>query len=509
MIKGLKIVLLVLAVTQLVSAQTKFPEHSFKLKSDPSIKISYLTYLPKSYNSAPRYTPVLIYLHSNEETGGEISRLKKTVPLSMADKGTGFEFIIIAPHLPVEHGKAWETELVKQTLEDAQTRYRIDPSRIYIMGVAKGGAGAWAFCLKYPDLIAAAIPVTGYGEVGWACKMKTVPTWAFHKNTKTPGNSTLNMVRALQKCNNQVLYTEYTETWNPQVDDKNVFDWMLAQSRNREIGSGRNKITDKIRAYRLPLALKNPSGIVRATDGSIWSINDAQGKQPLLFNIDTTGRVLKTVRALGATNIDWEDITRDDQGNFFIGDIGNETNNRKTFNVYKVAFDQVKNSDKAESQAISFTLPDQRSFPPPATNLNYDLESMFWYDHSIYFFSKNRTKPFSGYSKLYRVPDVPGSHVAQLLDSIKVSRESVRESGWIASAALSPDKTKLALLGYDRVWLITDFENGNFCKGRVSEVPMKGTSHKKGLDFFDNSTLLIVDEYFLGTSDGNLYFLTL
>jgi pimeloyl-ACP methyl ester carboxylesterase len=500
--------LLVLATTQLSSSQTKFPEHSFKLNSDPSVNISYLAYVPKTYYSTPRYTPVLIFLHSNEETGGDISRLKKTVPLALADKGANFDFIIIAPHLPVEHGKVWEPELVKQALEDAQSRYRIDPSRVYIMGVAKGGAGAWAFGLKYPELIAAAIPISGYGEVGWACKMKVVPTWAFHKKTKTPANSTLNMVRALQKCSNQVLYNDYSDTWSPQIDDKNVFDWMLAQSKNREFGFSKNRISDKLRSYKLPLALKNPSGILKAKDGSLWSINDAQGKLPLLFNIDTTGKVIKTVRVTGAPNVDWEDITQDDQGNFFIGDIGNENNNRKSFSVYKVAFDQIKSSDKAESLTISFTLPDQHNFPPPATNLNYDLESMFWFDDAIYFFSKNRTKPFSGYSKLYKIPDSPGSHIAQLLDSILVSKQGVRENGWVASASLSPDKKKLALLGYDRVWMITDFENGAFCKGRITEIPMKNTSHKKGLDFFDNSTLLIVDEYFLGTNDGNLYFLS-
>lgn len=182
------------------------------------------------------------------------------------------------------------------------------------MGIGKGGVGAWAFCLKYPQLIAAAIPISGFGEVGWACKMKEVPTWAFHKRSNTPtANSTLNMVRSLQKCSNMVSYNEYTDHWTPQIDDKNVFDWMLAQSKGRELNHGKGKISDKIKSYRLPLALKNPSGILKADDGTIWSINDAQGKQPLLINIDTTGKVLRTVRVTNAPNLDWEDITNDDR----------------------------------------------------------------------------------------------------------------------------------------------------------------------------------------------------
>lgn len=112
MIKSLTIVALVLVLIN-VHGQSRFPEHSFKLKSDPSVEVGYLAYLPKTYQSAPRYTPTLIYLHANEDIGGDINRLKKVVPLSLAEKGN-FNFIIIAPHLPLEHGKAWDRSLSRK-----------------------------------------------------------------------------------------------------------------------------------------------------------------------------------------------------------------------------------------------------------------------------------------------------------------------------------------------------------------------------------------------------------
>lgn len=304
-----------------------------------------------------------------------------------------------------------------------------------------------------------------------------------------------------------VSYNEYSDHWTPQIDDKNVFEWMLAQSKHRELNTGKGKVSEGIISYRLPLALKSPSGILKANDGSIWSVNDAQGKHPLLINIDTTGKVLKTVRVSNAPNLDWEDITQDDQGNIFIGDFGNENNNRKSLNVYKVNYKDVKEKDKVEPTSISFSLSDQHSFPPSPSNMNYDIESMFWFDNALYFFSKNRTNPFTGYSKLYRVPDAPGDHVAQLLDSIKITDDKVRENGWITSADLSPDKKKLILLGYGKAWLITDFEKDSFCKGRVKEISLRENTHKKGIAFFNDTTLMVVDEYFLGTKDGNLYFI--
>jgi predicted esterase len=507
MIRLLMISLLLLDNLLFVSAQRKFAENSFKLTSQPGLKIEYLTYLPKTYSTQPRYTPLLIFLHGGEEIGGELGRIKKSVPLSLIEKGQDFDFIIIAPHLPPEKASAWDTELVKQAIDDARGRYRIDPSKIYIMGLGKGAAGAWSFAVAYPDLIAAAIPIGGYGEVSRACKMKDVPVWAFHKKSATANNSTTSMVRALQKCNSQVLYNEYTDGWSNLVDDRNVFDWMLAQSKNRFMTFGKNKVNDKTLSYKLPLALKNASGILKAPTGGLWAINDGQGRQPLLYNFDTAGHVTRIVRVADVPNIDWEDMTQDDKGNIFIADVGNDRNTRKNFSVYRIKFDQITTADKVIPEIINFTLPDQRVFPPTQDKMNFDIESSFWFNNSIYFFSKNRTKPFTGYSKLYRIPDVAGTHVAQLVDSLKIAGQQAEKS-WITAATLSPDLKTLALLGHDKMWMISGFTPGKFCDGKITEISLNNSTVKKALTFHTGNTVLILDEYFTGTNDGNLYFVT-
>lgn len=490
------------------SAQKKFTENSFKLTSQPGLRIDYLTYLPKTYNTQPRYTPLLVFLHGGDEVGGELARIKKSVPLSLVEKGEDFDFIIIAPHLPTEKANAWDTELVMQAIEDARSRYRVDHSKIYIMGLGKGAAGAWSFSLAYPDIVAAAIPIGGYGEVSRACKMKDVPVWAFHKKSTSPNNSTTNMVRALQKCNTQVMYNEYTDSWSNLVDNRNVFDWMLAQSKNRTLSFGKTQINDRTTCYKLPLALKNPSGILKSSDGELWAINDSQGKQPLLYNFDTAGRVKRIVRVVDVPNVDWEDISQDNKGNIYIADIGNDRNTRKSFSVYRVKYDELTTAEKVSPDIINFTLPDQDEFPPTLDKLNFDLESSFWFNGFLYFFSKNRTKPFTGHSKLYRIPDAPGDHVAQLVGSLKISAENA-QSGWITSAALSPDGKKLALLGHDKIWLLAGFTPGTFCDGKISEITLDSTTVKKALTFDSENALLILDEYFTGTTDGNLYLVTL
>src|SRR5689334_22119962 len=120
MIRLLMTSLLLLGNLIHVSAQKKFTENSFKLTGQPNLKIDYLTYLPKTYNSQPRYTPLLIFLHGGDEIGAELSRIKKSVPLSLIEKGQDFDFIIVAPHLPSEKASAWDTDLVKQAIDDAR-----------------------------------------------------------------------------------------------------------------------------------------------------------------------------------------------------------------------------------------------------------------------------------------------------------------------------------------------------------------------------------------------------
>ena len=48
------------------------------------------------------------------------------------------------------------------------------------------------------------------------------------------------------------------------------------------------------------------------------------------------GRTLRAIPVPGASNVDWEDIARDDQGNLWIGDIGDNGCRRRSITLYKL-----------------------------------------------------------------------------------------------------------------------------------------------------------------------------
>ena len=84
----------------------------------------------------------------------------------------------------------------------------------------------------------------------------------------------------------------------------------------------------------LPAILNESSGLENAGSGEFWSHND-KGGNPELYRFDTLGMLEQTLRITNASNVDWEDMTIDDAGNIYIGDFGNNNNERTDLKIYK------------------------------------------------------------------------------------------------------------------------------------------------------------------------------
>ncbi len=189
------------------------------------------------------------------------------------------------------------------------------------------------------------------------------------------------------------------------------------------------------RRVRLSAELPEISGLARTPNGALWALNDS-GHPATLYRIDErTGRIEET-RKLPVRNYDWEDLCSDPGGRLYIGDVGNNANNRRDLRIYR--YDPATGA----LDSIAFVYPDQQYFPPRGQqHWNFDCEAMVYSRDSLHLFSKNR---FVGnfYVKHYAVPAQPGQHTAQLLDSFLLPNRVV------TGAALSPDGQTLALTAY-------------------------------------------------------------
>ena len=245
--------------------------------------------------------------------------------------------------------------------------------------------------------------------------------------------------------------------------------------------------------YCLPKKLKEVSGMIYTEkDNLLWTMEDSGNANKIYgLNIEN-GTVEKTITIENTLNIDWEDITKDDEGNLYIGDFGNNDNIRKDLCIYKINKNSLNNENATPDYKVSFSYPEQKDFPPKKTEMLYDVEGFFEYKNNFYLITKNRSKGFDGTAFLYKVPNKEGFHQAVLMGEFKTCDDY--DHCAITSAAISPDASKVALLTHDKVVLFADFKGDNFLNGTQTQLQLNHFSQKEAICFKDNETLIIADE---------------
>lgn len=244
--------------------------------------------------------------------------------------------------------------------------------------------------------------------------------------------------------------------------------------------------------FSLPKKLKEVSGItITSQSDLIWVVEDS-GNENVIYGLTFNGKIAQSIVLKDAVNNDWEEITRDNEGNLYVGDFGNNDNIRQDLAIYKVAKDSLALPTAAISNKISFYYPEQTEFPPKKTKKFFDCEAFFEMNGYFYLFTKNRSKGFDGTTFLYKIPNQSGHHAAILVGSFQTC--SQYNQCVITAAALSPDKKKMALLGHSNVWLFEDYSDDSFLKGTITQYDLAHFSQKEAITFKDNNTLLIADE---------------
>ncbi|MFS4446637.1 hypothetical protein [Maribacter sp. 2307UL18-2] len=242
---------------------------------------------------------------------------------------------------------------------------------------------------------------------------------------------------------------------------------------------------------KLPDKLSENSGIAQFDQESVWFIED-KGNKDIIYEVDFNGKIRKEFEVKNAKNNDWEDLTSDKKGNLYIGDFGNNANHRKNLVIYKLPNPDIEPGDKIEAERIEFQYPEQKEYPPKKKELVYDSEAFFYLQGHFYIFTKNRAHPFSGEVSIYRVPLKVGRHNATLLGTITTCEE--RNTCQVTSADISPDGKTVVLLGYGKLWTLTDFTGDSFFEGKLTEIDLGVRTQLESVCFKDGTTLLLSDE---------------
>lgn len=238
----------------------------------------------------------------------------------------------------------------------------------------------------------------------------------------------------------------------------------------------------------------------------IWTIED-QHNDNILFGFNEKGVLKKQIRITNVENNDWEDLTSDDEGNIYIGDFGNNDNDRQNLAIYKINASDL-DKDRAEAASvIEFYYPEQKDFPPKKKDIIFDVESFFIYQNKFYLFTKNRSSKFDGTTVLYEVDNNPHQKLPAKKIGSFVTCGQFNHCA-VTSAAISPGKDKVAILSSDKVWIFTGWKGNQFLSGNAETIELNHHTQKEGLCFKDENTILITDEG-NKTHTGNLYQLKL
>jgi predicted peptidase len=211
----------------------------------------YALWIPPAYDPS-REWPLILFLHGQAESG--------TDGKSMAAVGLGpavrahpeeWPFVIVFPQKPTLASEWEEHEKgVMKILAGVRRRYRVDPSRLYLTGLSRGGHGTWVLGARHPELWAAIAPVCGYGPSPFlnrlafrgsaaelAASLSKMPVWAFHGEADSvlPAERTREMVAALRRAGGGPKVTLFPgvghNAWDRAYREEGLAAWLLGHRK--------------------------------------------------------------------------------------------------------------------------------------------------------------------------------------------------------------------------------------------------------------------------------------
>jgi hypothetical protein len=285
-----------------------------------------LTWLPTDYNSTTTKYPLIIFLHGTGEAGSGIGGLNNLIGTGLPqiiangfnveatnpNDGLNYKFIVVSPQAP-----QWSytyTHMVS-ILADVMTKYRVDPSMVYITGLSAGGAGTWSSLLNddnFTQKFAAALPVDAVDandpaeevNLPYISSRNGVKLWSIcgqldawlataYRYQGIINNSspvTPMAVTEIPGAGHSAASwnTAYNPSWRSNAFNLNVFEWMLKNKRGGSTPVPNQPPIDNAgldKTITLPTNSVSVTGSASDADGTIASYSWSKISGPSQYTI--------------------------------------------------------------------------------------------------------------------------------------------------------------------------------------------------------------------------------
>lgn len=210
------------------------------------------------------------------------------------------------------------------------------------------------------------------------------------------------------------------------------------------------------KTIRLPAELSEASGL--SIHEGVFTWHNDSGDGPYLYRTDIAGNI--TGRdTLSAGARDYEDLTRDPAGRFYVGDFGNNTGRNTRQIIYRY------NPKTGVTDSITYRYPGQKGEGRKQPG-NYDCEAVVFQSGVLHLFTKDQVFGRGQfYAYHFRVPAIPGEYTAELVDSLYLPRRV------ITAAAVDSVRGELVLTAYNFNFLVGKLPTGSASLITLSDYP--------------------------------------
>lgn len=221
--------------------------------------IDYRVLFPANYSETDDF-PLVLFLHGAGERGSDnLSQLAHgSAMFTNPVNRERFPAVVLFPQCPPELYWAFDTrpehgfapgifpadypatriiEAVRELVENYIATEKIDPRRIYVVGLSMGGMATFDIVCRWPELFAAAVPICGGVNPTRLKAAAQVPFRIFHGDADdvVPVENSRNAYTALKRAGARVEYIEFPSvnhgSWVPAFGAPDFLEWMFKQHK--------------------------------------------------------------------------------------------------------------------------------------------------------------------------------------------------------------------------------------------------------------------------------------